>query len=540
MAAPPEDGGTVEPTPIKGPALKLRVRSSDDLQPLPARMIIYAVAPTKTPAFQSDGAVARLVTATVLGSTEGVYLITGEAVLPIPAGTYDLLFVQGPEYEQVRLRVTIEEGGVTPVDVILEHSVRTDGWLAADMHIHTARSFDSRVAPAHRVISEVASGIELIVPTDHTFHNDLQKYVDSIGYEDRAISIPGSEYGFLSGHLGVYPVEFDPKSRLWGAPEWEDYSNWRNLPDKVVFPMIHGLPGQPVVVVNHPRLLPDLGYFTNIGWSGADGRNLDTADMFDGVEILNGYDNAPGETTDLLRDWFAILNDGHRVTGLGNSDTHRMDWLRAGYPRSWLRLSTDEVKRVLPGDLREAIRSMRAVASNGPFVQMNVEGQEIGTTVKVPAATRRVRIRVVADAAGWIDLTRLLIYRNGTQVKEIPITRRQHPALVEEFDLDVPYDGWVVAMALGDLPLPVDVIGQVKGGAARPLAVTNPIWLDYDSDGVVKPPKLPPPRPRPFGLVAQDVFNIEGRTPQRATDLHAPLDCEPDQYLDWLERHKAR
>ena len=36
------------------------------------------------------------------------------------------------------------------------------GDLAADMHIHTSRSFDSKLAPAHRVISEVGAGIEVL------------------------------------------------------------------------------------------------------------------------------------------------------------------------------------------------------------------------------------------------------------------------------------------------------------------------------------------------------------------------------------------
>ena len=132
------------------------------------------------------------------------------------------------------------------------------------------------------MISEVGAGIEVMVPTDHIWHHDLQSYVAALGYSERAVSIPGSEYGFLSGHLGVYPVQVDPAGKLWGAPDWQVWENWRNLPGNVVFPLIHSLPGQPVAVVNHPRLLPDLGYFTNIGWPHYPGEPLDTAGQFEG------------------------------------------------------------------------------------------------------------------------------------------------------------------------------------------------------------------------------------------------------------------
>ena len=101
-------------------------------------------------------------------------------------------------------------------------------------------------------------------------------------------------------------------------------------------------------------LAADLGYFLNIRWKP--GMPLSTAGLFDGIEVLNGYAMRPPDIADLLLDWFALLNQGLRLTGLGNSDTHRIDWLRGGYPRTWLGLPTTEPARVLPSDLK-AMRS---------------------------------------------------------------------------------------------------------------------------------------------------------------------------------------
>lgn len=528
---------TPPPEPTVGPALKVRVRSSDGMDPLPARLIINGVPPTPAPKIYNDGATAQMVSTFVLGVTDGAMLATGEGTLTLPAGTYDVQVLQGPEYETEYRRVTITGQQIATLDVVLEHSVRTNGWLAADMHIHTSRSFDSKLAPAHRVISEVAAGIQVVVPTDHIFHNDLQDYIYSLGYSDRAVSIPGSEYGFAYGHLGVYPVHFDPRGALWGAPAWQVWENWRNLPGEVVFPMIHGLPGQPVIVINHPRLPPDLGYFRNVNWPRYPGEPLSTEGLFDGMEVLNGYHQTPEDLMPLLRDWFYFLSQGRRVAALGNSDTHRMDWLTSGYPRTWLRMGSDVPSRILPSDLRDALAGMRAVASNGPWLNVTVDGAEIGSTIQPTGAT--VTVRVTADAAGWIDLQRVQLYQNGMLVKEWSVPTRNHPAFVAETTLPATEDGWIVAMVVGEQPLPATIIGAVGAGRVRPIAMTNPVWIDINGDGKIDPKPLVE-EPRPFGPDIRLLGDTSTRdAPQDALPLHVPLDCEPDSWQEWLVRHSS-
>ena len=521
----------VPPQPTQGPALRVTVRGSDGLELLPSRLLITQVAPTPAPGLHNDGATARMLAPNILGITDGAILVTGEGTVPIAAGTYDVTALQGPEYEQVKERVTIRDKDIVPLSVVLQHTVRTDGWLAADMHIHTNQSFDSKLAPAHRVISEVAAGVEVIVPTEHIWHNELQQYIDALGYASRAVSIPGSEYGFQYGHLGVYPVQVDRKDALWGAPKWQEWENWRNLTPELVFPMIHGLPGQPVAIVNHPRLPPDLGYFINIGWPRYPGEPLSTAALFDGLEVLSGYDQMPSSLQPLLRDWFYFLSQGLRTIALGNSDTHRMDWLTSGYPRTWLKLPTDVPQYVLPTDLRSALLDNRAVASNGPWLHMQVDGADVGSTVKPQGGS--VQVKITADAAGWIDLSRVQLYHNGSLIKEWSVPSRSHPALVVETQVPVSGDGWLVAMAVGDQPLPTAVIGNVLAGKVRPFALTNAIRIDANGDGRVQPPPLAGD-PRPFGLLPETL--AEDPLPPRPP-VHVPLDCEPDAYLDWLQRN---
>jgi len=518
-----------EPLPIPSPpAIHIVLRDGDSMMPMPGRAIIYPTGATPKPDFKSDGATASILAPGVIGAPEGVLLVTGDGTVGVPAGTYDLLLLQGTEYESVRKSVTVATDAVTEVAVTLEHTVQTSGWLAADMHIHTKRSFDSKLLAAHRVVSEVASGIQVIVPTEHGYHYDLSDLIRTFNYGTRAVSIPGSEYNFQGGHAGIYPVVYDPKGPLLGAPPWQEWPKPNMADPETYFPLIHQQAGSPLVVINHPRLPPDLGYFLNIRWRP--GLPLSTAGLFDGIEILNGYAMRPTDIADLLADWFALLNQGLRVVGLGNSDTHRIDWLRAGHPRTWLGLATSDPARVLPSDLRDALLKMRAVASNGPFVQLKVDGKELGETVTVQSG--KITATISADAPAWVDLTRLQIYRNGALIQEIPITSRTHPALQTQVKLDIPTDGWITVLALGDLPLPTDVIGAVSGGQALPIALTNPIWLDADGDGKVTPPNTVPARPLPW---KQAMLTADHDRAQVLELLHAPLDCEPFEYPDWLK-----
>lgn len=518
-----------------GPGLEITVRDSDSMEPFPARVLISAVSPTRKPDFHSNGTTTREMSAGVIGSPEGVLLATGAAArIPLPAGTYDLTILQGPEYEWQQRRVTISGKQVVPLDLTLQRAFRTDGWLAADMHIHSSRSFDSKIDAGYRIVSEVASGVEVLVPTEHSLHTDLAPQIDAMGYGARAVSIPGSEYGFNGGHLGVYPVIVEPdRPPLFGGPKWQEWP-WTNVLAETHFPLIHDLPGSPLIIINHPRLPPDLGYFFNIGWQP--NQPLATANLFDGMEVLAGYEGLPEHVTALLRDWFYFLNEGRRIVGVGNSDTHRIDWLRAGYPRTWLRLATDAPDRVLPVDLREALQNQRAIASNGPFVRLTVDGKDIGDQVTVQGG--KVSVHVVADAAGWVDLSRVQLYRNGALVREFNVDRKRHPALDQTISFDAPGDGWLVAVAVGDRELPTAVIGEVFAGKTRPLAFTNPIWIDRDGDGKIVIPGANVPAPQPWGTMPMDPRPNAGADIFRP--LHAPLDCAPEEYLDWAMRHSDR
>ena len=200
----------------------------------------------------------------------------------------------------------------------------------------------------------------------------------------------------------------------------------------------------------------------------------------------------------LLRDYFFILNSGHRLTGLGSSDTHRLSGTRAGYPRTWLRMPTEEPAKIQPNDLANAVKAGRAIASNGPLaphhrrrradrrpghehhrlrhdrghggrprLDRRRQGEALGST-----ASRRWRCR-------WSRGCARSSISSGSRSsrRETAGSRCKRAA---------------------SKPLPIAIIGEQQGGSVTPFAITNPIYVDGDGDKLWNPNLMnPDPGPIP-------------------------------------------
>src|SRR5690606_32770680 len=62
----------------------------------------------------------------------------GEGRLRVEPGRYDIVVSRGPEYSVHRVRdVTLLAGQQLRVDALLRREVDTEGWMSADMHLHS-------------------------------------------------------------------------------------------------------------------------------------------------------------------------------------------------------------------------------------------------------------------------------------------------------------------------------------------------------------------------------------------------------------------
>jgi len=220
-----------------------------------------------------------------------------EKVVPVAAGTYDVVASHGPEWSAPRKTITVSSGGSVQVDLTLAHEVDTRGWIGGDFHLHQEASFDSGMLFEERIRRILIEGVELAVSTDHDIVADFAPYVRKLGVQHRLQTGIGAEISTLElGHFIAFPLAFD-QSKIpdHGAPDWTclDGPGIMNLMREAIADPEGG-----VRIMCHPR---DgfIGHISQIGLDAlAESRELSllerdnvllgrTSCDFDAMEVFN-------------------------------------------------------------------------------------------------------------------------------------------------------------------------------------------------------------------------------------------------------------
>lgn len=493
------EGELVPPLPGR-----LRLSATDyDGAALPTRWVVRGIPPTQDPVFGPDKK--------VIGSGEVVYTASGEASVEIPPGNYRVLATHGPEYsvDEQPARIGVSEGAL--VRAVLERAVATDGWIAADLHLHAAPSFDSTVSLEDRVLAAVAEGVEFAAATDHNVVTDYRSAIESTGLSDRLKTTAGVEVTTDDwGHLNVFPYPLDvPVPATVGVSPAQTFRTIRQrAPDALI-------------QVNHPTL-ERAGYFTfgDLIPGRAAFRNPGFSLKFDALEVINGFElHDEAAIRRNLTAWFSLLNNGLRYTATGSSDSHRLSGQFAGYARTYVRMPDDDPRHVLPAALLESLRAGHATVSTGPFVSVLING-ESGPGDELSADGGDVTLEISVRAADWVDVQEAEVWANGARIatQSPVVASRDALARIEwQLPLKLERDTWFVVVAYGTERL--DRV--LPGRGALPFGFTNPVYVDIDGNG-----KFDASPPEPSGAMADPLEDTEaGRdSTKRATD--APTDSD--------------
>jgi len=419
------------------------------------------------------------------GRVQVAFAMEGEVTLRAPAGPARVVVSRGYEYELASVDVTLAEGATVEVPVTLERVVDTTDVQCADFHIHTHRSNDSGDDAREKVASAVADGLELPVRSDHEYPGDFSAEIEALGVGDWAFAAGSVEMTSFEawGHMGVFPLERREGELNAGTPRWQTYPTVEDpdapivtLGPTEVFDMVRARPEAPVVIINHPR--GDPNYFDFVGYdpvTGAVDRPGDWDEAFTLVEVFNDADWR--RTLDrTVVDWLSFLRAGRRVFAVGSSDSHALSRSPVGYPRTCLRLGTDDPTALAVDDVRDALAGGRGTISGGVYVDAWVGDAQPGDDATGLGDAVDVRVRV--QAASWIDVDAIDVVVDGVVVQTIEIRPEDADPLVPtvRFDADVRVDvaavnGFVLFAAYGDATLEPVHPGRV------PFGVTNPIFL---------------------------------------------------------------
>src|SRR5262249_43882735 len=94
----------------------------------------------------------------------------------------------------------------------------------------------------------------------------------------------------------------------------------------------------------------------------------------------------------------------------------------AGYPRTMVRITEDEEKRLDTGAIVTAIKAGHATVTSGPILELEIESVRPGGDLV--ASSRTVLGRLVVRAARWVDVTSATIVMGGRVVETFDVPSR--------------------------------------------------------------------------------------------------------------------
>ena len=210
------------------------------------------------------------------------------------------------------------------------HVVPTPGVLGCDLHVHARPSFDS---PGHargpRALARRRG--HRLRRADRAQHRRRLRARPSRRSTSAAelSSVTGVEvttYNKGFGHFGVFPYPPEP-----AGPAVQAHDDERDLPRRARRRPEPLLPAQPPAAAQGHRLLRE--HRLRPQGAALAHPQPDRFRRHRGLQRLRRA-SSPSASSTVLRDYWALLNFGWRYTATGSSDSHRIQFHWAGYPRT--------------------------------------------------------------------------------------------------------------------------------------------------------------------------------------------------------------
>jgi hypothetical protein len=439
-----------------------------------------------------------------------IYTATGAARVGLLPGKYTVYATRGLEYSLAKSEVALDSAAQS-ISLSLSREVNTRGWFASDTHIHTFSLSKHGDALLHeRAITLAGEGIELPIVTEHNLHADYSDAASDLGLSRYFTVVPGNEVTTTNGHFNIFPVSPSAKAIDHTKVYWPD-----------LLERIRQSPGVRVAILNHPTDT-HAGFtpFAATNFNRITGKNLrgNFEFTFDAVELINSGAMRT-DWMEPIRTWFALLNRGYRITGVGSSDSHDVSRFVVGQGRTYIQGDDSTPGKIDVQKACAALKDGKAIVSLGLFPQLRVSDAPDAldapqlTTGILPAVGSGVgelhtgkskffEVTASVDFPRWMNpqgRTTATLFANGRPLLVFPFELAKIAGKPFAFKARFPKpkaDTWYVLVA--DLPGVTNAYWSI----ARPyqpsspewnpamIGVTNPVWLDADGDGRFTPPRM--------------------------------------------------
>ena len=364
----------------------------------------------------------------------------------------------------------------------------TPGLVSSDTHVHTFTHAKHGDATIHeRMLTIAGEALELPISTEHNMLADFAAPAKAAGVQQHFTPVLGCEVTTKRGHFNVFPIL--PESRV---PDFR-LEHWPALMEN-----IRATPGVQFVVLNHPRDV-HAGFcpFAETNFNAQTGENLRGFEFsFDGVELIN----SGALRTDLMQvfhDWFALLNYGYKIVGVGASDSHDVSRFIVGQGRTYIMCDDKDPSAINVAEAIANLRKGKALISLGLITKLKVEDRfEVGDLATNVSPQMNVKAEVWGPS--WVTADRIELFANGKRIAQSAIEPSARPQKFSiSWTLPRPKtDAHLIAIATGPgvrsphwaIPRPYQASSPKWN--PRVLGATNPIWIDADGDGKFTPLRL--------------------------------------------------
>jgi hypothetical protein len=409
----------------------------------------------------------------VSGAGDRLFHQTGTFRVEVPVGAVTIEAVKGFEHVPGKVAVQAVEGDVTPVNIPLERltDLSARGWYNGSTHVHMNYAGNLHNTLENLMMMSAAEDQDIV---NEQIANKDNRILDHQYF------IPGGKAHPLSTPERLLVVGQEYRPPFYG------HVFMFLLRDHLISPFTTGYEGTAIESLypsNTDMFRKAKAQGATVGYVhafGSQSQDLSGANdpLTSNLGAGKGFIvDAALKTTDAVEwsnsgtagfyPWYAVLNNGLRVTAVGGEDSissmHRSKLV--GSSRTYVYTGD----RGLDAEAWfEGVRNGRAFVTTGPLVELTVNGEMAGGEVSVPATGGSVAI--AARVRSITPLERVTLIFNGEAVETIPLAADRKSAQYAK-DLKVTRSGWYHLRAEGSPKerYPLDT--------SFAQAFTNPVWV---------------------------------------------------------------
>jgi TolB protein len=414
--------------------------------------------------------------ARVSGAGDRVFHQPGTFRLEVPVGAVKLDVIKGFEFHPSHAEVQVSAGEVTHLDVPLKRltDLSARGWYSGSTHVHMNYAGNLRNTLENLMMMSDAEDQDMVNEQIANKDNRILDY---------QYFIPGGKAHPISTRDRVLVVGQEYRPPFYG------HVFMFQLRNNLISPFTTGYEGTAIESLypsNTDMFRKAKAQGATVGYVHAFGSQ--TADRSGGNDPLNAdlggakgfiVDAALG-TTDAVEwsnsgtagfhPWYAVLNNGLRVTAVGGEDS--ISSMHASKLVGSARTYIHTGERGLDADAWfEGLRKGRAFVTTGPLVELTVNGRMPGEDVALGAGGGDVE--VAGRVRSITPLETVTLVFNGQPVEQIALGSDRKSADFKK-TLKVTRSGWYHLRAEGK---PAD---RYPLDTSFAQGFTNPVWITVE------------------------------------------------------------